>query len=154
MSSNQENMSSDQEQTTNKKDQKKYVKRFAKVYESDSFDVENHFYQKAINAQMNSIVANFMALGNDRILSRYCHLNPKVDAKKLKELLCYKPAYFRWSGCDLFNVTTQSGNRNMVLIETNSCPSGQKSMPSLAENDEFGGYKVLIERTFKVFQKL
>nr|MBX2801947.1 hypothetical protein [Myxococcales bacterium] len=34
------------------------------------------------------------------------------------------------------------------VIETNSSPSGQKSMPLLTEDDEAGGYRRLIERTF------
>lgn len=37
----------------------------------------------------------------------------------------------------------------MVLIETNSCPAGQKSMPKLAGHDDSRGYRVLIEKTFK-----
>ena len=37
----------------------------------------------------------------------------------------------------------------MVIIENNSCPSGQKSMPLLDDNKEDGAYRLLIERTFK-----
>ena len=37
----------------------------------------------------------------------------------------------------------------MIVIETNSCPSGQKSMPLLSENDECGGYRVVLEHTFR-----
>jgi hypothetical protein len=36
----------------------------------------------------------------------------------------------------------------MVVVETNSCPSGQKSMPLYEEHDELGGYRALLERTF------
>jgi hypothetical protein len=36
----------------------------------------------------------------------------------------------------------------MVVIENNSCPSGQKSMPLLDETLELGGYQRLIEKTF------
>lgn len=52
-------------------------------------------------------------------------------------------------GSDLFNVTTASGHRQMIVIETNSCPSGQKSMPLLSETDEQGGYRVVIESAFQ-----
>lgn len=55
-------------------------------------------------------------------------------------------------GSDLFNVTTATGQRQMIVIETNSCPSGQKSMPILSEteeNNEHGGYRVVIESAFK-----
>lgn len=81
-------------------------RRFAKIVKPDSFEAENHFYQKAVNAQVHSIVANFMNLGNERIISRYCHLHPQVNAQKLGEILSYKPKYFRWAGADLLNVTT------------------------------------------------
>lgn len=40
----------------------------------------------------------------------------------------------------------------MIVIETNSCPSGQKSMPILSEteeNNEHGGYRVVIQSAFK-----
>ena len=40
----------------------------------------------------------------------------------------------------------------MIVIETNSCPSGQKSMPALSETDEHnehGGYRMVIESAFK-----
>lgn len=40
----------------------------------------------------------------------------------------------------------------MIIIETNSCPSGQKSMPLLSETDEHnehGGYRVVIESAFR-----
>ena len=40
----------------------------------------------------------------------------------------------------------------MIVIETNSCPSGQKSMPILSETDEHnehGGYRTVIESAFK-----
>lgn len=52
----------------------------------------------------------------------------------------------------MFNVTTASGHRQMIVIETNSCPSGQKSMPLLSEtdaNNEQGGYRVVIESAFQ-----
>merc|ERR1712188_187461 len=35
----------------------------------------------------------------------------------------------------------------MVVIETNSCPSGQKSMPLISEGEEQNGYKLLMQKT-------
>ena len=117
----------------NEKSEKK--SKHAIIVKPDMFESENHFYQKALNAQVckiflkkittknnsqvSSVVAHFMHLGNERVVARYCHLNPSTDAKKLSELLSYKPKYFMWSGADLFNVTTSMGTRKMVLIETN-----------------------------------
>lgn len=57
------------------------------------------------------------------------------------------PKHFKWAGADLFNVTTSKGDRHMVVIETNSCPSGQKSMPRFNHDDdsETGYHKVCME---------
>ncbi len=56
------------------------------------------------------------------------------------------------SGSDLFNVTTEYGRRQMIVIETNSCPSGQKSMPFLSgigERDAQHGYRLVIQSAFE-----
>lgn len=37
----------------------------------------------------------------------------------------------------------------MIIIESNSCPSGQKSMPLLDNSNQFGGYKTILEQCFK-----
>lgn len=37
----------------------------------------------------------------------------------------------------------------MIVIETNSCPSGQKSMPLVQDTDEYGGYRIVMEHTFR-----
>ncbi|KAI9203146.1 uncharacterized protein BJ171DRAFT_510986 [Polychytrium aggregatum] len=114
------------------------------------FEAECHFYPRVLNANIHPLVSSFFALGNERILTRYCHLNPQIKLDTLQELLAYKPKYFMWAGSDLFNVTTASGQRQMIIVETNSCPSGQKSMPLLQEiGDDHGGYSVVIDSTFK-----
>lgn len=118
-----------------------------------SFNNENHWYPKALNATIHPMVNFFLNLDKERIISRYCHLNPKVDESRLREILSYKCKYFLWSGADLFNATSEDGNRQMVVIENNSCPSGQKSMPLLDDNKEDGSYRLLIERTFKPYIK-
>ncbi|KAL6050375.1 Alpha-L-glutamate ligase [Balamuthia mandrillaris] len=125
--------------------------RPAAVYQPGQFEAEHHFYIKVLNAQIHPLVAHFFRLGNKRIVSRYCHLYPNVNAATLTKLLEYKPEIFRWAGADLFNVTEAHGGRKMVVVETNSCPSGQKSMPLLNEEEEAGGYRILMERTFKPY---
>jgi len=116
--------------------------------EPGSFEQEAHYYPRVINAQMHALVKFFLTLDNQRIVLRYCHLNPKVDPQVLAEILRYEPKYFRWSGSDLLYCTTETGVRRMIIIETNSCPSGQKSMPLYDEHDELGGYRANLERTF------
>ena len=124
-----------------------------KLIKPGNFNNENHWYPKALNATIHPMVNFFLNLDEKKIVSRYCHLNPMVDRDKLKEILSYRCKYFLWSGADLFNATSEEGNRQMVVIENNSCPSGQKSMPLLDDNKEDGSYRLLIERTFKPYLK-
>ena len=114
------------------------------------FEAENHFYPRVLNAQLHPLVSSFFNLGNKRIVARYTHLNPSVQPEVLLELLNYQPKYFHWAGSDLFNVTTVEGKKQMLVVETNSCPSGQKSMPLLDEQgNEYGGYRIVVENCVK-----
>ncbi len=113
-----------------------------------AFDASRHYYPRVLNAQMHALVRFFLTLDHDRIIQRYCYLNPRVDRDHLAKMLGYVPDVFRWSGCDLFHATSAAGRRRMVVIETNSCPSGQKSMPLFEEHDDSGGYRTLLESSF------
>ena len=113
-----------------------------------SFRTEAHYYPKALNATIHPLVSFFLNLDAERIVNRYCHLNPRVDREYLTGLLAYGCQHFLWSGADLIHSTTAGGRRRMVVIENNSCPSGQKSMPLLDDHHEEGGYRRLVERTF------
>ena len=113
------------------------------------FEPANHWYEKALNAQVHPLIHFFINLSSERIISRYCHLHPLTDKESLRVLLAYQPTYFAWSGSDLLHVTSANGKRQMVVVETNSCPSGQKSMPLVDEAAEQGGYRSLIEQTLK-----
>ncbi len=115
----------------------------------DQFDPNNHWYPKALNATIHPMINFFLNLDHERILTRYCHMHPTVKKEKLREILSHKTKYFLWAGADLLNVTSASGRRQMVVIENNSCPSGQKSMPLLDDNEEQGSYRLMVERTFK-----
>ena len=112
-----------------------------------SFEPERHYYPKALNATIHPMVAFFLSLSEERIVARYCHLNPLVRPDRLREVLRTECQYFRWAGADLINVTSADGRRQMVVIENNSCPSGQKSMPLVDDHREQGGYRQLVERT-------
>lgn len=113
-----------------------------------NFETEEHFYPRVLNAHIHPLIHNLMDMGNERIASRYCHLHPEVDPEAVRNLLCSIPRYFRWGGCDLFHVTSETGLRQVVVIETNSCPSGQKSMPRLNESIEKAGYDRLLRDSF------
>ncbi|TYP96257.1 hypothetical protein C7447_1087 [Tenacibaculum adriaticum] len=121
------------------------------VVKPNTFNSENHWYPKALNATIHPMVNFFLNLDKERIVTRYCHLHPKVDKEKLYEILSYECKYFLWGGADLINSTSADGDKNMVIIENNSCPSGQKSMPLLDDNKEDGSYRLFVERTFKTY---
>lgn len=116
--------------------------------EPHTFDAEKHYYPKVLNANLHSMASSFMSLTNERILARYCHLRPYADYDELLRLMKYEAKYFRWAGADLFCVTNDEGFRRMVVIETNSCPSGQKSMPFSSEDGEGAGYATLMREAF------
>ncbi|CAG5082876.1 hypothetical protein [Parvicella tangerina] len=119
----------------------------------ETFDAQNHWYEKSLNATIHPMVSYFLNLSKERIINRYCHLNPTVQRDYLQSILDYKPKYYLLSGADLLHVTTEKGVRQMVIIENNSCPSGQKSMPLLDEFNEQGGYKTFMEQTIQPLLK-
>jgi hypothetical protein len=122
--------------------------RVVEVITPDNFEQENHFYPKSLNSQLHAMVSHFFNLDHKRIIKRYGHLNPQVDLDRLGNILTSQCKHFFWGGADLFYVTTERGNRKMVVLETNSCPSGQKSMPPRTDADEHRGYRYLIENSF------
>jgi len=122
--------------------------RKLEIFSPGSFDNNNHFYPKVLNAELHPLVRYFMSLSKDRIINRYCHLNPRVNAIALGDYLNYKCRYLKWAGADLFQVTTSGGQKQTVVIETNSCPSGQKSMPMSDEFDGKKGYRLVLENSF------
>lgn len=122
--------------------------RHAVVVTPGSFEPRHHFYSRVLNAQIHPLVSFFLRMSNRRIVHRYCHLNPRVDPSLLEDVLSYVPRHFRWAGADLFCTTTAAGNRRLVVVETNSCPSGNKSMPLPSDDDEQAGYRKLIETAF------
>ncbi|KAF9583386.1 hypothetical protein BGW38_009594 [Lunasporangiospora selenospora] len=122
--------------------------RSGRAVTSESWETDKHYYARVLNAQIHPMVGYFFSLGNERVIARYMHLNPQVNEQTLRNCLEYVPKHFLWAGSDLLNVTTASGQRQMIIVETNSCPSGQKSMPLLTELDEHGGYRSVLETTF------
>ncbi len=124
------------------------MKRKIEIIKPENFEQENHFYPKALNSQLHAMVSHFFNLDHSRVIKRYTHLNPQVNAKMLESILKYQNKHFYWGGSDLFYVTTEKGQRSMVVLETNSCPSGQKSMPPRTDADEHRGYRYLIENSF------
>lgn len=120
----------------------------AKRYLPSQFSPARHFYPRVLNATMHPLVASFMRQSHHQIAQRYCHLNPRVDLDTLLSLLQRCNKQLQWAGTDLFYTTTDQGVRRMIVVETNSCPSGNKSTPILSEDDERGGYSRLLTHAF------
>ncbi len=125
------------------------MQKQARIIHPGTFEPDQHWYPKALNATIHPLVSFFLNLDTERIIKRYCHLHPTVNKDALRELLQYRPKHFIWAGADLMHVTDEDGKRQMVVIENNSCPSGQKSMPLVDDHQEKGGYKLLMDRTIK-----
>ena len=128
-------------------------KHHAGLVQPGNFSFEQHYYPQVRNATLHPMVSYFLRMTNPRIISRYCHLHPNVIPPILERVLNYTPNHFYWAGSDLFNVTTVGGRQQMVVIETNSCPSGQKSMPLFDESLDQGGYQDLVSNCFKPLVK-
>ena len=112
------------------------------------FSAEEHFYPRVVGTWQHPTVRYFMSLSNEAIAARYCHLNPGADPVAVRAVLAHRPSHFRWGGADLLVTATTAGVRRLVVIETNSCPSGQKSMPARVEGAEDAGYRALLARSF------
>ena len=119
-----------------------------RVFRPGDFEPSAHFYPRVLNAQLHPLVRHFLNLGNRRIAERYLHLHPEADRAAVDAVLTAPTQQFRWGGADLFLTSSEKGSRRIVVIETNSCPSGQKSMPVPDESDELAGYRRLLERAF------
>eukprot|EP01091_Cochliopodium_minus_P011235 TRINITY_DN3132_c0_g1_i1.p1 TRINITY_DN3132_c0_g1~~TRINITY_DN3132_c0_g1_i1.p1 ORF type:complete len:526 (+),score=145.44 TRINITY_DN3132_c0_g1_i1:72-1649(+) len=133
--------------------QKKVVQQPPKKYSfEDTWEKEQFFYTKVLNSIPDPLITFFfnLTLDMDRVIERYKHIYPDIKRKELKNILTTEPSHYRWSGCDLFYTTEATyGGRKMVVIETNSCPSGQKSFPLMKDQDEKGGYGKIMKHTFK-----
>ena len=68
----------------------------SKLVEPGSFEPERHFYPRVLNAQVHPMVSSFFALGNERIIARYCHMHPAVSPQNLRDILNYRPQHFRY----------------------------------------------------------
>jgi hypothetical protein len=114
------------------------------VIEPGSYAAPNSHYPRVCNAAQHPVVSQFMSLSRSAMIARYCALHPDVTEASLSSVLRHVPQHFRWAGCDLFVV---GPTRRSVVVETNSCPSGQKSLP-FPDGDELNGYGRLMRTAF------
>lgn len=124
------------------------AKNSVDLIEAKDFNAQENFYDKVLSSNLHPLIQFFLNLTKDQIVARYCSFNPQVSEVSLKKWLSYNTKYFKWAGADLMHVTSSRGKRKMVLIEVNSCPSGQKSMPFLPIESASDRYKKFIKNTF------
>lgn len=116
------------------------------IVEPNTFEDDDHFYPNILNMRLHPTVAKFLSLTRKQIALRYCWRKPEVDYEALVNLLSTSAKHFKWAGSDLMHVKDFHGNSELTLIETNSCPSGQKSAPPIDMSDTQKTYRMLIER--------
>lgn len=112
------------------------------------FAGEKHFYAGILTEKLHPLVASFLRHSNEDLARHYARLCPAADERAVNEIFSYTPAHFYWAGADLLHAADTMGARHMVVLETNSCPSGQKSMPPMAGSGPLGGYGTLLSKTF------
>lgn len=123
--------------------------RGTKLIKPNTFKPSDHWVREAYLNPIDPIVKRFLELETSCLTTRYCMLHPMVQREVLEKWLAYKPKFYIWTGADLMKVATEDGRKMIVVIENNSCPSGQKYMPLLDEKQRQGGYRTLLERTFR-----
>lgn len=106
------------------------------------------WYPEVRNATIHPMVSHFINMSPKQMALRFAHLHPGCNADDILKWITYEPKYYFHSGSDLIYCTTPSGRRKMVVIENNSSPSGQKSMPLFNDFQELGGYHEYAARTF------
>lgn len=99
-------------------------KNHAVIFSPGDFDPKCHFIAKTLCSKLNKTGKGFFNLSNKHIIERFCALNPSVSRAVLTDCLSYQAKYFKWAGCDLFNVTDAEGKRKMIIIENNTCATG------------------------------
>jgi hypothetical protein len=106
-----------------------------KIIIPDSFNENDHFYECVLKKKIHKTVEYFFSLTKKDYVELYCkkYNNKTINKELLYKIFSYHPKYFHWSGVDLLNVNNfdDSNINNMLILETNSCPSGQKSMPNI-----------------------
>jgi len=113
-----------------------------------TFSAVEAFYPQVLSLQPHRDVERFFGLQRCEMIARYCQRHPLTDAVALDRLLGGHCRHLMWAGSDLLLVKGADDRRQMIVLETNSCPSGQKSMPLLASRDHRGGYLRLVRALF------
>ena len=86
-------------------------------------------YEESYNKQIDPTVKQLMDMSQMQIAHNYSSRH-NVEYDQVLKLLQSKVQYMPWSGSDILNVQDLQGKKHKVILETNSCPSGAKDLPS------------------------
>ncbi len=118
---------------------------FATRVDPGAFRREAHVYRQVAGKRLHPVARAFFDMPQGHLVQRFARLHPRVEAERLLALLRYEASFLRWAGGDLLQTATRSAVRQMVLLEMNSCPSGNKSMPLREGAPEDSGYRTVLE---------
>jgi hypothetical protein len=120
----------------------------AKTILPGQFFPQLYFYSQVTSAYLHPVIQTLLKLKPDQLVNQYCNIHPEADPLKLQTILAYHPRFLNWAGSDFFLTTDEKGRKSMLLLEMNSCPAGQKSMPIGEPMDPHRGYGKLVEKVF------
>ncbi|KFD50154.1 hypothetical protein M513_08993 [Trichuris suis] len=107
---------------------------------------EKHFYAEVISSRIHPTVRKLLYSSNEEIASHYCTMHPQADRHELLRIMNASSKWYRWAGADLIRTVNLKHQERMVVIEMNSCPSGNKSVPFVDWGYE--GYRRVMENGF------
>uniref|UniRef100_A0A915L7M7 Uncharacterized protein n=1 Tax=Romanomermis culicivorax TaxID=13658 RepID=A0A915L7M7_ROMCU len=90
---------------------------------------KNFFYPAVLDKTLHPTVLKVLNMTNAEFARRYCQIHKKANESTLLKLMNAKVSFYRWGGADLMRAKDSKGQEKMVIIEMNSCPSGNKSVP-------------------------
>ena len=105
----------------------------------ENFAAEDHFYPHILNGQLHPMIRSFLDIDTKKIAACYCHffcfvfvffiqVRSNSNNYVTKKNYSNKNQISHCSGADLFVVTNNKGGRYLCVVETSTCPRGQKSM--------------------------
>jgi hypothetical protein len=115
----------------------------ARLFNRGDVDPAEGYYPFIRQARAHPVVDEFFTCSQAELIERFCSLHPAASREALRSLLATRCSHFFWAGCDFFPVSDLPGGARMLLLESNSCPAGQKSMPSLRGDSLWRGYQRL-----------
>jgi len=120
----------------------------AQLVSPGEYDPANSSYPVIRTSRVHRIVEDLFALDHAGLIANYCARHPVSSRSALLRLLEWRCSNLVWAGCDFFPLRLKEGEPGVLLLETNSCPAGQKSMPAVGNEIGPGGYRRIYDELF------